>query len=491
MFQMIQRFRIDQLALHIPPILLVTLIKWSSLFILVTILLSLFKKLTPGNKHLLWLLLIYGLLLVPILSGLLPYSWFKDSRSLSERGEVVKVMNDIFFVQPLAMETGSLSVATDAAPLQSTLHTLASGYNWSLFMVLIWFAGVFIASFRVLIGRFRLSVLQRDTDSPLIKEYRKKLYYLSEEMGIEKKVCLVMSSRCRIPFTYRIFKPVIVFPRESGAWPAERVRAVLLHELAHIRRRDYLTQSIARIICSLFWFIPFVWLAYAKLYQEQEKACDVFVVERGVRPADYASHILDLAFFSVRTVSFQGSFLSKGRKKFLERRILCTLSLKKATNPSKGGKKMKYRNFLLLCGILLIAIALIGSCATRKKAISEEEFVEAYSGTWINTEYSGDSFRGQKIVIYPDGRWIEYAEVTMDQYRCFGKDTINDMWKDSNGDIWYKATREGFLDVQGYVMVKLSDSGNTRQEIFHVHGEPIEEWEPEDVRYHYIIHYRQ
>jgi beta-lactamase regulating signal transducer with metallopeptidase domain len=129
-----------------------------------------------------------------------------------------------------------------------------------------------------------------------------------------------------------------------------------------------------------------VWIAYSKLYEEQEKACDVFVVERGIRPADYASHILDLACFSMRSVSFQGSFLSKGRKKLLERRILHTLSFKRKKNLSKGGKTMKVRNFILLCTILLIAIALIGSCATRRKAISETDFLETISGTWIGQD---------------------------------------------------------------------------------------------------------
>jgi len=66
---------------------------------------------------------------------------------------------------------------------------------------------------------------------------------------------------------------------------------------------------------------------------------------------------------------------------------------------------MRRRNFILLCGIVLLALALIGSCATRRKAISEEEFFDAYSGTWINMEYSGnDFFTSQKIVQYPDSK---------------------------------------------------------------------------------------
>jgi beta-lactamase regulating signal transducer with metallopeptidase domain len=475
-------------------VFLVTLIKWSLLFCLGSILLYVFKKLTPGNRHVLWLLLIFGLVLIPILSGFIQYPWFETSKSLSQKSEAAKRFNDIFFLQPLNQEAHSIKVTTGAVSIQSSHYTTATGPNWALSILLCWVAGIVVSSFRAIIGRFRLSALHEDTHTPVMNECRMQKDILSNEMSLKKEVHLTTTSKCTIPFTYRIFKPVVVLPRESAAWPSGRLRAVLLHELAHIRRHDYLTQSVARIICSLFWFIPFVWIVYSKLYQEQERACDVFVMERGIGPAEYASHILSLACISsMRTVSFQGSFLSKGRKKFLERRILHTLSFQKAANASKGGKKMTYRNFLLLCGILLVAFALIGSCATRRKAISEEEFFEAYSGTWINTEYSGeDSFYTQKVVLHPDGTRMEYALVTLDTCSWYGKDTITDMWKDPSGVIWYKASWENpAYNAKGYMMGKISGSGNTLEVLSCMWGEPIEKWDTDNIHYHYSIYYRQ
>ena len=152
MFQMIPSVSMKQLVSYIPPIFLVTLIKWSFIFIFVMLLLSLLKKLSPGNRHTLWLLLIYGLILIPILSGFMPYSLFENSKSLSQRGEVVKTFNDLFFLQPISMEAYSVPAVTTAAPVKASVHAPASGYNRPLFMVLIWVAGVFVASFRVIIG---------------------------------------------------------------------------------------------------------------------------------------------------------------------------------------------------------------------------------------------------------------------------------------------------------------------------------------------------
>jgi hypothetical protein len=103
---------------------------------------------------------------------------------------------------------------------------------------------------------------------------------------------------------------------------------------------------------------------------------------------------------------------------------------------------MKTRSFASILILILAVLIFAGSCATRKKAISETDLFEAYSGTWINTEYSGDSWGVQKMIYFPDGRWEEYRLVTLSQWQCYGKDTISDMWTDMNGDTWFKASWE-------------------------------------------------
>ncbi|MDR3182314.1 MAG: M56 family metallopeptidase [Planctomycetaceae bacterium] len=59
-----------------------------------------------------------------------------------------------------------------------------------------------------------------------------------------------------VPFTCCFWKPVIIFPSEAKNWSNEKLRAVLLHELAHIVRRDILWQNLARIAGALYWFHP-------------------------------------------------------------------------------------------------------------------------------------------------------------------------------------------------------------------------------------------
>jgi hypothetical protein len=68
-----------------------------------------------------------------------------------------------------------------------------------------------------------------------------------------------------------------------------------------------------------------------------------------------------------------------------------------------GGKKMKTRGLVFSFISVLTVIALTGGCATVKKAISEEDFFETWSGTWVNTDFAGNAVTPQKFVTHPDG----------------------------------------------------------------------------------------
>ena len=153
---------------------------------------------------------------------------------------------------------------------------------------------------------------------------------------------------------------------------------------------------------------------------------------------------------------------------------------------------MKTRTLVLILILVMAILIVVGNCATRKIAISEEDFLEAFSGIWINTEYEfkGDVSCVQKFVWYPDGRYKCYSLVTHDVPAGFGRYEIIDMWEDSNGDIWYTLKAQSDIG-RGYYMGRISDSGNTNETLYNMFGDPIEEWDPDNVRYRYWIHYRQ
>jgi hypothetical protein len=88
---------------------------------------------------------------------------------------------------------------------------------------------------------------------------------------------------------------VIALPFGADTWPEERLRAALLHELAHIQRRDWPLQRLAHLACALYWFHPFVWIAARAARAESEKASDDLVLAAGLPAAAYADHLLTVA----------------------------------------------------------------------------------------------------------------------------------------------------------------------------------------------------
>jgi protocatechuate 3,4-dioxygenase beta subunit len=88
---------------------------------------------------------------------------------------------------------------------------------------------------------------------------------------------------------------VILLPEQSADWPDATRRLVLLHELAHIKRRDVGFQLLGRLATAIYWFHPLAWYAAHRLRAECESACDDHVVHTGVPRTDYAQQLVDLA----------------------------------------------------------------------------------------------------------------------------------------------------------------------------------------------------
>jgi hypothetical protein len=95
--------------------------------------------------------------------------------------------------------------------------------------------------------------------------------------------------------TWGWLRPVILLPTTAGEWSADLRRQVLLHELAHIRRNDWLMQILIRLICAAYWWNPLVWICARKCRVACEEACDSLALTHGIRPSDYATNLLAMA----------------------------------------------------------------------------------------------------------------------------------------------------------------------------------------------------
>src|SRR5688572_12572212 len=155
-------------------------------------------------------------------------------------------------------------------------------------LVLYW-SGVLFVLFRTIVARLRLVAVGRRAVSLAEPRWRLRLRKAGEATGVSTEpVRLLASSDVPVPVTWGVWRPVILIPNAALRWPADRLQAVLRHELAHVRARDSAMRLAARVACALFWFHPGVWWLARRFEADAEEACDDRVLLSGIRASDYA-----------------------------------------------------------------------------------------------------------------------------------------------------------------------------------------------------------
>jgi len=148
--------------------------------------------------------------------------------------------------------------------------------DWAAQLAAIWAVGALILAVRWAGGWFLLQRARR-TSSPFLKG----------------EAADVRIGDVSVPLTCGILRPVILVPKSAREWSSTRLRIVLLHESAHVRRRDCLAKSAALVSRAVLWWNPLAWAMTAQLDAEQECACDEAVLSAGIAPEDYAGTLLN------------------------------------------------------------------------------------------------------------------------------------------------------------------------------------------------------
>jgi len=149
---------------------------------------------------------------------------------------------------------------------------------------------------------------------------------LARELRINRGLCFVESAQVSVPLVLHLWRPVIVIPEAAAEWPWDRVRAVLLHELAHIKRNDVHIQTLAQIACAAYWFNPLVWFAANQLRLECERACDDSALMGGTSGADYATHLYEIAHAGSAPASAPFAIGLAVQRSQLEQRLVAILN---------------------------------------------------------------------------------------------------------------------------------------------------------------------
>lgn len=241
----------------------------------------LLRKREPNVKHLVMCAALVLMLLSPVFTFSLLYNGHEHSGNVDEAGFVKSdsmftaenKSSKTFQITPIFSSNSNEAQQKNGLSLRSQFEAL---FPW---IVLLWFAGVLLLSARLLIDWLFVQKLKANTAQQL-KEWQPKVERLARRLGINKSIQLLESSLVKVPVTVGWFKPIILLPigMVLNLTP-QQVENIIAHELAHIRRHDYLVnifQALAEIL--LFYHPAVLWLS-KQIRIEREYACDDLAIK--------------------------------------------------------------------------------------------------------------------------------------------------------------------------------------------------------------------
>lgn len=205
------------------------------------------------------------------------------------------------YVSYLPKGNGTATVTTAFALVDYSGITSALGKNEFLFEAYFpYLAGIYLLglSFQLMalsVGYLRIMQLKSGNKLDVSEEWHELFKGLLKNMHIKRKVGFYLSEKVQIPTVIGYFKPIILFPLAAvSALDIKQVESILIHEITHIRRHDYMINLIKCLIEAVLFFNPFVWFLGRLLEKEREHTCDDQVMKITGNALVYAQALLIL-----------------------------------------------------------------------------------------------------------------------------------------------------------------------------------------------------
>jgi beta-lactamase regulating signal transducer with metallopeptidase domain/Tfp pilus assembly protein PilF len=208
----------------------------------------------------------------------------------------------------------------------SSVRDSIASIGWTGFAAMTWFTVAICLLGWIAMGAIGARRLSRRAVSVSDHELWEECERACRVLGIQRSVDVGVSRDVAIPMVVGALRPRVVIPTSAAAWSRERLRVVLLHELAHVRRHDVAWLFVARVVTSVFWFHPLVWVLSKSARRDAERACDEIVLASGVRGSDYAEHLVAIARTAMARDPLAGSALAFATRSSLEKRVVSILS---------------------------------------------------------------------------------------------------------------------------------------------------------------------
>src|SRR5262245_9092935 len=291
---------------------------------------TLLRRQSASTRHAILTAGLISSLAVPLLRGVLPEFEFAESPGLyalvQDQAETLWTWNE-------GVDPTSPGIS---APVRAGRNT----FLW------IWLGGTIVAGVVLAAGATRIAWLISGSQPTAATRCISAAEEIGDLLRLKRRLCLLQNDRAVLG-TWGVIRPRIFLPYEAEQWSEERLRVVLTHELAHIKRFDWLVQVFAELIRAVYWFNPLFWLTCRRLRAESEIACDDVVINNGFDPKDYAAHLLDLARTLKNSIRAWSPVLAMSRSPNLERRFVAML------NPSLNHRSVSRAALFAICTVAI------------------------------------------------------------------------------------------------------------------------------------------
>ncbi len=270
--------------------------------------------------------------------------------------------------------------------------------------VMIWLVGTTLLLLRLVVGFTHVQSLKVQQVSPIGTDIQALMDNLLEKMQMPATIKLLESARASVPMTIGWIKPVVLLPVGiASGLTIKQLEAILAHELAHIKRYDYLVNIFQNFVEILFFFHPATWIISGKVRDERENCCDDFAVE-------ICGDSLVLAKALTQVASFQQqprlamAFGAK-RQTFMDRirRII-------GINDSKP---MSYGNWIAVLGMVMVVA--LGVVYAQKEVVKEETIIgKSLTGKGVSEKILANQ-NSQRALIPNDSTSLEEVEAEMER----------------------------------------------------------------------------
>jgi len=255
------------------------------------------RRLASSRRYAIWMTAMLALAVLPFAMVSLP-AWRVIPKSSRPPDWMVLEPQEVVEAVEMPVEASAVAEpVTQAMPVmapQLPSEPVKPVWTWNEiieWLPMVWLGVAVLMLIRLWWSAVRLGRLKQNLESSECAE----IADVARELGLKRVPRLFVGAADAVPMVWGVKKPCLLLPRGFEAWSSEKRRGVLLHELAHLRRRDPLALWLAQAVKALHWFNPLAWLTLRQMRADQERACDDAVLRHGVRASDYAQALLDLS----------------------------------------------------------------------------------------------------------------------------------------------------------------------------------------------------